>query len=308
MKWISRETRQAAKELQGLQKDFKGNQDVLKSHGLEDADIAVVTSVNKVQRVVAQCKKSHGGPLSDIAELHESVNKFAINGVEKKLHTILNLEIRYRKFTMTNVKDICPLFCQKGLTVEVKVKNLELLLDSQNIGFNANATMDDLKNAIMHVTDENKTEDENESENLTTTAATTTDVGPVESLVTMTVDEDRIAEPDNTVERVEQTTLSSFWPPKETEFMLALLEDGFYIGHVDVVRGEELQLNYLVPKSSSDRRYWVWPEREDIDWIKKDYIMEIYPSLRIETKLSTKRKIVYELMNEDIINVIVQFC
>ena len=67
-------------------------------------------------------------------------------------------------------------------------------------------------------------------------------------------------------------------------------------------------MNYLVPKSSSDRRYWVWPEREDIDWIKKDYVMEIYPSLRIETKLSTKRKIVYELMNEDIINVIVQFC
>ena len=145
-KWTSRETRQAAKELQVLQKDFKEKQDVLKSHGLEDADIAVVTSVNKVQRVVAQCEKSHGGPVSDISELHESVNKFAINdGVEKKLHTILNLEIRYRKFTMTKVKYICPLCRQKGLTVEVKVKNLELLLDSQNIGLN--------ENAIIHVSD-----------------------------------------------------------------------------------------------------------------------------------------------------------
>ena len=44
--------------------------------------------------------------MSDVAELHEMVNKFAANdGVDKKLNSILNLEIRYRKFTMTNVKD-----------------------------------------------------------------------------------------------------------------------------------------------------------------------------------------------------------
>ena len=73
---------------------------------------------------------------------------------------------------MTSVKDICPLFRQKGLTVELKVKNLELLLDSQNIGFKANATMDDLENAIMHLKNENIANDENESENLTTTTAT----------------------------------------------------------------------------------------------------------------------------------------
>ena len=111
-----------------LQKNFKQKQEDLKSHGLEDADIAIVTAVNKVQRVVSQCKKSHGGPLSDIPELHDLVEKFSMNdGAEKKLHSVLNLEVRYRKFTMTNVKDICPLFRQKELTVEQKVKNLELI-------------------------------------------------------------------------------------------------------------------------------------------------------------------------------------
>jgi len=118
--------------------------------------------------------------------------------------------------------------------------------------------------------------------------------------------EETTAEPENTTDSIEH--MSSFWPPKENEFVLALLEDGFYIAHVNVVREEELQLNYLVFKNYNDRRYWVWPERVDIGWIKKDYIMEIYPSLKIETKLSTKRKIVYELMNEEIINVLVQFC
>ena len=84
MKWTSRENRQAAKELMTLQKNFKEKQDVLRSQGLEDADIAAVTCFNKVQRVVTQCKRSHGGPMSDVAELHEMVNKFATNdGVEK---------------------------------------------------------------------------------------------------------------------------------------------------------------------------------------------------------------------------------
>ena len=117
----------------------------MKNHGLEDADVAVVTTVNKVQRVVTQCKKSHGGPVSDVLELHDLVEKyFLIDSVEKKLHSILNLEVRYRKFTMTNVKDNCSLFRQQGIALTEKVKNLELLLESQSIGFNANATMLDL--------------------------------------------------------------------------------------------------------------------------------------------------------------------
>ena len=69
---------------------------------------------------------------------------------------------------MTNVKDICCLFRQKGLTVEQKVKNLELFLESQSIGFNANATIDDLETAIMYATDDNIIADENEPENILT--------------------------------------------------------------------------------------------------------------------------------------------
>ena len=69
------------------------------------------------------------------------MEKYKTAGQEKQLHSILNLEIRYRKFTMTNVKDICPLFRQKDVTIENKVKNLKLLMDSQTVGFNANATI-----------------------------------------------------------------------------------------------------------------------------------------------------------------------
>ena len=90
---------------------------------------------------------------------------------------------------------------------------------------------------------------------------------------------------------------STLWPPKEDEFILALLDDGFYIGLVKKVEDKKVHLNFLAPKKSSDRRYWVWPEREDSDVVEMEYIMEIYPSLTIEMVMSTKRKVVYELLN-----------
>ena len=42
-------------------------------------------------------------------------------------------------------------------------------------------------------------------------------------------------------------------------------------------------------------------------WIKKEFAMEIYPALRIGMKLSTRRQIVYELLNQEIVNIFVPF-
>ena len=98
----------------------------------------------------------------------------------------------------------------------------------------------------MHLKNENIAKDKNESENLTTTTATfppnTTStvattkevVSSFESHATTRKGEETFAEPENTSESIEH--MSSFWPPKENEFVLALLEDGFYIAHVKVVR------------------------------------------------------------------------
>ena len=278
-KWTSKETRKAAKELISLQRSFKEKQEALKNHGLEDADVAVVTTVNKVQRVVTQCKMSHGGPVSDVLELHDLVEKYFLNdGVEKKLHSILNLEVRYRKFTMTNVKDNCSLFRQQGIALTEKVKNLELLLESQSIGFNASATMDDLENAVMYERVPDESIDELEI----------TPSDKVQSFITKNVDKPTEAETSSSSDPIDNTALSSFWPPKKDEFVCALLEDGFYIGQVDQIRDDQLHLSYLMPKSFNDRKYWVWPEREDKDWISQEHVIEVYPSLRISRSLSSR--------------------
>ena len=41
-------------------------------------------------------------------------------------------------------------------------------------------------------------------------------------------------------------------------------------------------------------------------WVDQDFAMEVYPALRIDSKLSTRRNILYELLNEEVINVFVQ--
>ena len=57
------------------------------------------------------------------------------------------------EFTMTNVKDSCPLFRQKNVSVETKVKNLQLLIDAQTMGCEATATMEDLESAVKEDVD-----------------------------------------------------------------------------------------------------------------------------------------------------------
>ena len=83
-----------------------------------------------------------------------------------------------------------------------------------------------------------------------------------------------------------------------------LSEEGFCIGQVDNVEDDPMHLHALVPKNSNDQKNWVCSERSDSDWIKKEFVMDIYPSLDIAWKLSTRRKVVYELLNEEIVDTI----
>ena len=63
------------------------------------------------------------------------------------LHKALNLEIRFRKLSLTNVKDTCPLFRQRGLSINEKKRNLKTMISSQ-LNFCALASMKYLDVAI----------------------------------------------------------------------------------------------------------------------------------------------------------------
>ena len=94
--------------------------------------------------------KSHGGPVTSVAESEALVEKIT---VEKKLHTALNPEIRFRKFTFTTVKETCPLFKQKKLTIPQKVTNIRSLITSQ-LDLKTLADMNDLEDAIKATANE----------------------------------------------------------------------------------------------------------------------------------------------------------
>ena len=107
------------------QEVFDKNKKSLMAKDIDEEDAAKLAISSRVIKCVSACKKSHGGPFTAVEELSDLVEKW--KGSEKSLHTVLDLEIRFRKFTFFNVKATCPLFKQQGLSVHQKVKNLTTL-------------------------------------------------------------------------------------------------------------------------------------------------------------------------------------
>ena len=72
------------------------------SLGIEEEDAAKLNTGNKIIRCVVASKKSHNDPLTSVEELENMVQNWS----GKALHTALNIEIHFRKFSFTTVKSI----------------------------------------------------------------------------------------------------------------------------------------------------------------------------------------------------------
>ena len=91
------------------------------------------------------CKDKHNGPMTSTKELDKLVKKIGKN--EKLLNTSLNLEIRLRKLTLTNITTSCPLFRQAKISIDQTIKNLRCLIECQ-FDMKVLAEMNDLEEAI----------------------------------------------------------------------------------------------------------------------------------------------------------------
>ena len=149
--------RKAAVVINLKQTNFDKQQQLLASKGVDNLDAGNLCTANKVIKCISDCQKSHNGPIMDTDTLHKLVDNLA--GDEKHLNRALNLEIRFHKFTLTEVKDTFPLFKQKGLSV-TRVKNLETLINSQ-LELRALADMDDLEAAINEADNDKNNEPDN---------------------------------------------------------------------------------------------------------------------------------------------------
>ena len=127
--WRTKSNRKKAKALKEKEKEFNAKQQDLIKLKVDDQDFARLLQNNQVLNCIASCKKSHNGPVTSVDKLQSLVSSWA--STEKALHRSLNLEIRLRRLTFINVKATYPLFRQKGLTIDQKVKNVESLIGTQ---------------------------------------------------------------------------------------------------------------------------------------------------------------------------------
>ena len=105
--------RKKTREVDRVQKEFTENQKALIANGVTPPEAIQMTAENKIQRVVEQCRKSHGGPISEEKEIEGILERIED---EKRLKSALTAEIRYRNFTLLKIKESNPIFKQRNLS------------------------------------------------------------------------------------------------------------------------------------------------------------------------------------------------
>ena len=129
------------------------------SNSIDEEDAAKLATSNRVIKCVSACKNSNGGTFAAVEELNDLLQKWKES--EKSFHTVLDLEIRFRKFAFFNVEATCPLFKQLGLSVHEKLKNLKTFIISQ-LELKAVAYMEDLEKGINNESDDQMKDDDEE--------------------------------------------------------------------------------------------------------------------------------------------------
>lgn len=263
--WNSKAMRKKAKELDRMQIEFDSKQKSLIDAGVTPPDAILLTSENKVQRVVEQCRQSHGGPITEESEIEKVLEKFSDTGSKKKA---LTLEVRYRKFTVLNIKESNPLFKQQNLSLDQLIINLKLLLKKTDLSLASTATMDDLETVILKVGRD-------------------------------TQDESLLIE-DEVVPSVGQLDVG--------EHVLVNCEDGWHVGEVKACHGVgHVDVSYMKPKkvlnadsSEHPRRFWIWPAKEEVLETDLKHILPLKPDLVLAKPPSTRRLLVFSVENAEI--------
>ena len=130
-----------------LQSDWTESQKKLLDNGVKDSDVNALQRAQAMTKLVASLKK-HDGPLNSDAEIDSFLKKYK-KCSEKDMSRMLNEEIRFRRDSNLrfSVSKDCYLYRQRGISNELRIKNLRLLV--QRPEARSSATIEDLRNAIL---------------------------------------------------------------------------------------------------------------------------------------------------------------
>ena len=268
--------------------------------------------------MVQQCRKSHQGPVDTEDDMNNQIiEKFQDDN--SKLRSALIYEIRYRKFTVMNIKDDNPLFKQKGLSIEQLKENLKLLMTKTDRSLASTVTMDDLTRVVgKEVEEEGDTEAGNEIQIETEVegqivieypeAVTTilqkkkvNDTSKQRTQHRRNQQQHQQQQQEQQQQQAERSS-STGWPPYINDHVAVRFVDGFYIGEVvEVLDNETLRISYMQPKtvltaspSEHKRKFWIWPFPPNIKPTKRNSISNIRPAdLKLTTPPLTRRSLVF---------------
>ena len=273
--------RQKAKELREKEQSFTKAQQALIDININEEDAVKLAQSNKILDCISSCRRAHNGPMTTVEELNSLVQDSKRS--EKELHKSLNLEIRLRKLTFTNVKMTCPLFRQQKLSIELKRKNLESLISIQLV-LQVKADMNDLEVTITEC-----------SENVET------DQQPGEANHRIYHDHSQV-EKDGACQVPNQAS----WLPTAGECIVGLFADSYYQGEVIKVEDDYVEADFLIQASIAQMEkgssLWKRPslDRSERHKLHRSSVLPIRPVLELN-RYSTHRTITYELINDDLL-------
>ena len=221
-----------------------------------------------MQRVVRQCKESHGGPIHSVAELESLVTS---KENEKALASALNLEIRYRKFTcLSKVATNNELFKQQGIDNKLRVTHLKQLLT------------DDTKPKCH---------------------ASISDIEALYEDAQAPVEASSMQENGNDSSKSgADWLLNGSWPLEEQEQVIVLLERDFVVATVDKCHEDNAELHFMKPlhvKGFPPSSHWVTDPIANTISTPKESIIKLRPLLEI--KGTHRKNLKFFLKNLDIL-------
>jgi hypothetical protein len=177
-------------------------------------------------------------------------------------------------------------------------------MDAQDVSLRALATMDEFGAALTKI-DSNLDENANhvvENDEEVETYDTKTNDSTVQP-------SDMVVENDEEVETYDTETNDSTIQP--SDMVVALFDDGYYPGEVISVSQNEIKILFMKLKiftlltgGDTGRRFWYWPslETNKPEIVPKSAILPVFPNLSMNTKFTSNRTFVLELLNADIID------
>ena len=174
-----------------------------------------------------------------------------------------------------------------------KVKNIKLLMKSQELGMKALASMSDLAAVIynrpqVNVEDQVRVESLQEGTNETQ-----------ENHLKQAQPKKRAEEKNMMSLRLTQSTKLDV-----DEFVIGVFENGFFPGQIIQDNGEQVSTTFIKEVTRKDavpKTYWKWPSPSDIQTLDKDCLLEIRPNIDIVLDLSTRRCAVYKMFNLELV-------